>query len=201
MGYSHGIKWTKENIESAIKDVMDKAEIDTMPSRALMYNITGNHGLGNAVAKRGGARYWANKLGIAMKECETELGYLYEMRCIDFLVDKFGYSCEKAQTRYPYDILVNNNIKIDVKCGNLYHGETCNFYTFNLEKAKPTCDIFVCYCVDKKDVKKVYVIPSCILSGKTQLSIGEVKSVYDKFINKWDVIKAYDDFYKELLAV
>ena len=199
MGYSHGNQWTEKRIENAIKNVMKTAKINSMPTHTQMDEITGNMALSNAVSKHGGSKYWANKLGIDCKICESKIGYEYECECLSHLTT-LGYDCELTKARYPYDILANNNIKVDVKCGNLYHGTVGNYYTFNLEKSKPTCDVYVCYCVNDDVVQKVYIIPSCVLSGKTQLSVGVEKSKYDKYINAWNIISKYDDFYKSVAS-
>lgn len=197
MGYAHGNKWTVEKIEKAIKEVMKKAKTDCLPTHSEIKKITGNCGLTNAISRHGGSRYWAEKLGIEIKSCESELGYDYECECVSALT-ALGYECELTKARYPYDVLANNNIKIDVKVSRLYNGKHGNFYTFNLEKPKPTCDIFVCYCINDDKIQKNYIVPSCVLSGKTQLSIGEKHSKYDKYIDDWGIVKIYNDFYESL---
>lgn len=200
MGYGHITRWNDENIENAIKEVMEIAKIDVMPTHTTIFSVTGNYGLTNAIRRHGGSRYWAEKLGLEIKPCESEIGFKYECECMNFLTE-LGYDCELTKVRYPYDIILNNNIKIDVKCGNLYRGIQGNYYTFSLEKSKPTCDVYVCYCVKDNKKQKVYVIPSCVLSSKTQLSIGEKRSKYDKYIDNWKILKKYDEFYSELLKI
>lgn len=199
MGYTHGKKWNQTTIENELKEVMRIANIETMPTHSLMNAITGNCGLSLAVSRNGGTKYWASRIGVEIKYCETELGYLYESECMGYLINNYGYECERTKERYPYDLLVNRNIKVDVKSGNLYHGIKGDYYTFNLAKAKPICDIYVCYCMDD-GVKKVYIIPSCVLSGKTQLSIGKFRSKYDKYIDNWELFKTYNDFYENLIV-
>ena len=198
MGYSHGQKWKDETIENAIYEVMKIAKINTFPTHSLIKRVYGNNCLTNAISKHGGTRYWANKLGLEIKSCESEFGYDYECECMNYLTLKYDYDCELTKVRYPYDILVNNNIKVDVKCSHLYKGKQGSFYTFNLEKPKPTCDIYVCYCLNNKEVTKIYIIPSCVLSGKTQLSIGELTSKYDKYIDNWHIFPRYNDFYNQI---
>lgn len=195
MGYTHGKKWSNELIEATLKEVIKVSKITSFPSRKIMREVTGNEALGVAVTRSGGSKYWAERLGLEVKPCESKMGYEFECECLNFLISILGYDCELTKARYPYDIIANNNIKIDVKSGHLYDCKNGRFYTFNLEKSMPTCDIYVCYCIDEEKTQKVYVIPSCILSGKTQLSIGENKSKYDRYIDNWDVIKQYDDFY------
>ena len=161
MGYAHGTQWNNELIEKSILDVVEKAKINTFPTKSIIKEVTGSSGLSNAIRRHGGTRYWAEKLGLEIKPCESRFGEEYEFECMK-TVKHFGYRCEKTPIRYPYDLLVENNIKVEVKSGNIYHGKQGDFYTFNLEKAKPTCDIFVCYCLEGDKIKKVYVIPSSI---------------------------------------
>lgn len=200
MGYTHGIEWDDSLIEYAIKDVIKIAKLDNFPTHKQMNEATGSMALSNAVSKHGGTRYWADRLGLDTKPCESKLGEEYEVKCMEH-IKHLGYRCEKTPHRHPYDILVENNVKVDVKCGNLYHGASGDFYTFNLEKSMPTCDIFVCYCLQNERVEKVFVIPSTELSGNTQLSIGKVKSKYDLYRDAWGVIRSYDEFFKGLKAV
>ena len=198
MGHTYGEKWDNSKIENGIREVMHKAMVSNMPTHTEIFKVTGNHSLQNAIKRNGGVRYWAKKMNLNIKSCESELGYEYENECVRQL-SELGYSCELARTRYPYDVMVNGNIKVDVKCGHLYRGKTGSFYTFNIEKRMPTCDIFVCYCIDDEKIKKTYIIPSCVTSGKCQLTIGENHSKYDQYINNWGIFKGYDEFYKSLL--
>ena len=196
MGYAHGTQWNDALIEKGIKEVVKKAKIDCFPSRSLIKEVTGSSALGNAIRRYGGTCYWAEKLDLEIKQCESRLGEEYELNCQD-IVRSFGYKCEKMPIKYPYDLLVEDSIKVEVKCGNLYHGVQGDFYTFNLGKSKPTCDLFVCYCLDNNEIKKIYIIPSGDLCGKTQLSIGKYISRYDLYINKWGYFHKYVDFYQK----
>lgn len=200
MGHSHGIKWSERDIGEEIKAVMKIAKIDTFPTHSLMNEITGSAALSCAVSKNGGTTYWAQKLNVEIKPCESKMGYEFECKCMDFLESEFGYDCELTKARYPYDVIANRNIKIDVKSSHLYNCKSGSFYTFNLEKKNPTCDIFVCYCIDNEGLIRTYVIPSCVLSGITQLSIGSISSKYDKYKDNWQLVHKYDEFYKRMIS-
>lgn len=196
MGYAHGFRWDETLIERAIKDVVEKAKIDCFPTHSLIKSVTGNCALTNAISKNGGSGYWAKKLGLEIKKCESRLGEEYELYC-QKAIENLGFKCEKTPVRYPYDLLVEDGVKVDVKCGKLYHGKQGDYYTFNLEKSKPTCDLFVCFCVDNDVVQKFYVIPSFVLSGKTQLSIGKIGSKYTRYLLNWDCLQKYVCFLKQ----
>ena len=191
-------KWTEAAIIQGIKDVQKKAMIEYMPSNNIVVEHMGNYALSCAIRKNGGYKYWANKLGLTMTNCETRFGQFYETECFGAL-SALGYSCKKMSIKYPYDILADN-VKVDVKASRLFHSKQGAFYTFNLEKANPTCDIYVAYCVsDDNEIVKTYVIPSVQMQGKTQLSIGETKSKYDKYIDAWDIVAQYNNFYNSFI--
>lgn len=201
MGYAKGVLWTREKIENAIKEVVKSLDINTMPTARQMDLYFGNSGLSNKISKCEGFRWWADMLGLNVKKSATSLGQKLEKELESFLIEKEGYECEQMPTNFPYDILVNNSTKIDVKSGHRI-GANKDYYTFNLEKKSSTCDIYVCYCLDYDDsIKKVYVIPSVFLNGISQLSLGVNCSKYDIFKNRWDYIEKYNAFYENIKAV
>ena len=188
-------KWTNELVEKEIKGVMKALNIERMPSNSEVKSVVGN-GLACKISKSGGYKYWANKLNLRMKKSETNLGKEYETKVAEMLKSK-GYEVERMSMKHPYDLLVNQNIKIDVKVSNLYKGEKGEFHTFNLEKYNHNCDLFVCICVTDGEVVKILVIPSKFLMKVSQLSLG-MNSIYDVFKDRFDYIEKYDVFYNKL---
>ena len=186
-------KWNEEKIQEGIYSVMKKNKTENMPSSKLIYETNNSFALSIAIERNGGFHYWANKLGLKQNKSETRFGNIYEQECLRYLTDH-KYNGEAMTTKYPYDIFVDG-VKIDVKASNLFKCNHGVFYTFNLEKKYPTCDIFVAYCIENQEqIKKVYVIPSIVLQGKTQLSIGEKTSIYDRYLNAWEIIDDYKNF-------
>ena len=198
MGYTHGFRWTEDIIRQNLDTIIAKFNLKTFPSATQLKNLNGNWALSNAICKNGGVRYWAEKTNLPLRKCETFFGEEYEKECFDKLVS-LGYEVEHMSTGYPYDLTANKHIKIDVKVGRLYTGTRVgSFYTFNLEKKNPTCDVFVCYCLNKQyEIEKVYIIPSKIMHGKKQLSVGQIESMYDTYKDNWNILKTYDEFYKQ----
>lgn len=199
MGYAHGCKWTENLINKELSLIISKFNLKKFPSVKQMDILTGKKGLSNAICRHGGTKYWAEKMNLDLKRCETFFGEEYEEECFKQLLS-MGYVVEHMSTRFPYDLTANKHIKIDVKVGRLYtNAKIGSFYSFNLEKKIPTCDVFVCYCVNKEyEIDKVYVIPSKIMYGKTQLSVGQKESMYDKYKDNWEILKIYDDFYTSI---
>ena len=194
MGYTTGVKWTYKAIKEELIKVINALDINRMPTSNEIKLVTKNSKLTNAIKRHGGYLYWANEMGLSQAPGTTRLG-MYGEEKIKEILELKGYKVEKMSVKHPYDLLVNSNIKIDVKTARLYTSEHGNsYYTFNLEKKDPTCDIYIFYCVE---IEKILIIPSKFLR-QTQLCISE-SSKYNRYTNRWDYLKIYDNFYKEVV--
>jgi len=123
-----------------------------------------------------------------MKESDSEFGHFWENECFKTLTLK-NYKAERTWERSPYDILVNNKIRIDVKSACPYFGKTgYRVHTFALNKRIPTCDIYVLYALyeNKKDIERIMIVPSSIV-GQISISVGS-KSKYHQYTDRWDYI-------------
>ena len=106
-----------------------------------------------------------------------------------------GYEVRRMPQNFPYDLLVNDSVKVDVKASRLYHGAGGNFYSFNLEKPFCTCDIYVLRMIDVDGSEvDTLVVPSKSVSTNTQISVGETTSKYRKYSQKWEYIADYCAF-------
>lgn len=198
MGYSHGKKWNEDSIIEEVLKIVKEFNMDTFPTHNELYKYFGDKSLSNAISKHGGTKYFSDKMNLKIKACESKFGEKYELFAIEKILESTKLHSEKMCVGYPYDLLTNKNIKIDVKVSNLF-GQS--YYSFNLEKKSPTCDVFILFCVNKEEViEKTIIIPSCVVSGITQIGIGN-KSKYDKYIDRWDFITTYNSFYNEILGI
>ena len=178
-------KWTKDKIRDELLSVIQTLNLDRMPTRKEIISVKGDDRLTNKVSKTLGYYGWAKELNLPMKDNDTNKGKAAEKLVCDLLNSK-GYSAKQMLQNYPYDLLVDNTVKIDVKFSNLYHGENGNFYAFALRKKYPTCDIYV-LVANNGDERKIYIVPA-FEAAQTQISIGEHTSVYDKYIDRYDII-------------
>jgi len=199
MGYTHGKKWSHEDMKNEVYKVMKCLNIDRMPSSVECNRVTGNTRLSNVINRRGGFDWLANHLGLKQSKCETRLGRNTEIKVKEILEEK-GYEVKQMGIKHPYDLLVNGNIKIDVKASHKYQSEEgWSSYSFNLEKENPTCDIYIAVCINEKnDFERILVIPSKFLN-QTQLCITGAKSKYDIYKDRWDYIEQYNEFYSNII--
>ena len=198
MGYTHGVKWTDEEIEEQLNKYFEKTNNSYFPTHTELDAFYGNKGLSKAVTTHGGNNCWAAKMDKPIKLSETSFGSFYENIAIEEIRENVGLDAEYTNSRYPYDILVDRSVKVDVKASKLYHkteyGYSC---TFNLEKKDQTCDVFIFYCLDSNlEVYKRLIIPSTTLSGQTQIGIGQ-QSKWNSYIDKWNIIKDHAEFFSK----
>ena len=194
MAHKFGDTWNYNNIKAELMNVINALNINRMPSSSEIKLVMKDYSLVNAIRRHGGSTWWSYHLDIPQRECETRTGYAGEIK-IKALLESKGYEVKKMSVKHPYDLLVNDNIKIDVKSAHKYNSNKgWSSYSFNLEKSNPTCDIYVIWCMDDD---KVLVIPSKFLK-QNQLCITDKGSKYDVYKNRWDYISQYNDFYDNL---
>ena len=134
MGYTHGTRWTDEEITEKIIEIVKFSHLDRMPTRKEVERYCGDTSLTNAITRRKGGWYaLAEKMRLPIKECETTFGKSHEKIIMERLVS-MGYEVRRMPQNFPYDLLVNDSVKVDVKASRLYRGTGGSFYSFNLEK-------------------------------------------------------------------
>ena len=198
MGHTHGRRWSDEAIKEEIANVMNSLDIDRMPTHSEIKSVMGNASLTNKISKTGGYKYWSKKLNLEMKDSETNFGNEWEYKVKAELENK-GFEVLKMTTKHPYDLLINTNLKIDVKVSRYFKNEDYKYHTFNLEKEYHNCDIFICVGLnDNDEIEKLLIIPSKYLMGIKQLSVGVI-SKYDKFDRAYQYLDIYNKFYNEVI--
>ena len=192
--------WNENEVSKSLLKIVKDTGIRRMPTHSEMKEFYGDYSLTNAVRRNGGTKHFADILGLPIKDCESKFGEKYESICLLKIQEDLGLRCELTKPRYPYDLIAERAVKVDVKVGKLFKAKTgSEYYTFNLEKKDQTCDIFVAYCINKKgEIEKTLIIPATVLSGKTQLAVGS-KSVYDKYKDAWHFIADYANFMCECI--
>lgn len=194
MGHSHGIEWTDKLVEEKIVECIRTFKLNRMPTNKECIKFMGTASLSCKISKTLGFGGWAKKLNLQIKDSCSKKGWAYEEICvrdIKTILNKEGFL---TPVKSPYDIKVGG-VRIDVKMSNLFYSKTQKYhcYTFNINDSNCGSDIYVFYCVDHEVVKKIYIIPSKVLSNKKQFSVGVNESKYDNFLDKWDLIEKYND--------
>lgn len=186
-------------MKEKIYEIMNFYNIDRMPTHREMTEYLGSYSLSCYVSKNGGSYAIAKSLGLGIKDSETKTGIKYEEHAID-LLNKLGFKCiHTGANSFPYDILVDNCVKIDVKASNLCHVRGSKYFSANMGHNHHACDVFIFFCIENCVISKTYIIPSFILDGIKQISVGYEKSKYDIYIDRWDIISRFKKAFIEVL--
>ena len=101
-------------------------------------------------------------------------------------------------TNFPYDLLVNDCVKIDVKASKLYNGKQGSFYSYRMGKPFATCDFYLLFAINNDMAERIMVVPSNHVITNHQISVGEHDSIYHKYIDKWELISSLSEFWNKL---
>lgn len=197
MAKTDNIRWTDALIEEKILECIEGLSLKRMPSRNEIRGFYGDDALTNKINKTLGYYGWADRLGLAMKNSDTQTGKIGERMATKWLQD-LGMDVQQMAQNYPYDLYVNGCVKVDVKYSNLYKGEHGNYFSFRLAKQIPTCDIYLLIAHKDKDSFAYYVVPSREVM-QLQISIGEHNSVYERYKNRADLIVGYENAFRNVV--
>ena len=195
MEVHQGTKWTDDAIEQGLLTAVSEMGLERMPSKQEVDQFYGNSCLTNAVSKKVGWYKLAQRLGLPVKESETYFGKKQEQFVQEELIS-MGFEVRRMPQNFPYDLLVEDSVKIDVKSSRLYKGSGGSFYSFNLEKPFCTCDIYVMRLLDDANtLKDTLIIPSKDIPTNTRVSVGASTSKYYRYRGRWDYIEEYCSFF------
>ena len=190
-----GMNWTDKLIRKGILEVVEHIGEARMPTAYELREYHGDCRLTGAITRTGGFMTWAKKMELPMKDCDVMLGISYE-KYTQELLERNGLNCIHTSTKFPYDLLVDGKVKIDVKVSHLVEIGDGSAYTFKIAKNMPKCDIYVAYCLDENEVGKIakaYIIPAHVLTNMCQLTIGKDSSKYDIYLDRWELIERFND--------
>jgi len=191
-------RWSLEKIELELLSYITEKELTHLPSKPDLIK-DGRCDICNAMTRHKSMKYWSDRVGYPLKESETTTGNKFERIVSDYLILK-GYHVDNMVTKHPYDLLVEGNIKIDVKVSSPHNHFGTRSHTFRSSKECPTCDVYVCVALDEeKNPEDIYVIPSTHAKIVTINISGMGGSKYEKFKNNWDVIREYTKLYSSLI--
>lgn len=199
MGYSHGIKWTDELIKAKVMEVVDGLGLDRMPSRSECEKYFHDRALSNAITRRCGWYNLANEMGLPIKKSETFFAKIHEAKVAEMLREK-GFEVQTMPTNFPYDLLVNGSVKIDVKASRLYRGKSGSFYSFQTGKPFATCDFYILLTVDANSISRAMIVPSNQVIENKQISVGEYRSRYHQYTDKWNLISELSEAWDKLTS-
>ncbi|MCM3180222.1 hypothetical protein [Cytobacillus horneckiae] len=194
------IKWNDELIKSELKKCISSLQIDRMPTAPELISL-GRNDLHCKISRTKRYSGWAKELGLEMKSSETTKGNMYEFHVLEKIKQIFtDLSVMKMSTKHPYDLLVNDCVKVDVKVGKAHNHFGARAHTFGISKKYATCDIYVCVSLDEHNlIENFFIIPAASLQ-LTTLNIA-TDSKYNKYKDRWDILCNFVRYYEKALIV
>ncbi|MCA1029311.1 hypothetical protein LCM23_25190 [Cytobacillus kochii] len=194
------IRWNDELIKSELKKCISYLQIDRMPTASELITL-GRNDLHCKISKTKKYSGWAKEIGLEMKSSETTKGNTYEFYILEKIKEiSSGFSVKKMSTKHPYDLLVNDCVKVDVKVCKAHNHFGSRAHTFGINKKYATCDIYVCIALDEHDiVENYFIIPAARLQ-LTTLNIG-TDSKYNMYKNRWDILCNFVRYYEKALVI
>lgn len=190
-------KWTDALVKEKVLEVKNGLGLDRMPSKAECVAFFHNQELAGAVSKRGWYEL-AEELGLPVKESETAFAKRMEAKARDMLRG-IGFDVEPMATNFPYDLLVDGCVKVDVKASKLISTESGKFYTFFVGKPYATCDFYILLaCDDDENVTRTMVVPGYQVIGNSQISVGVNRSKYHFYTDRFDLLDKAAEFWRLL---
>lgn len=192
-------KWTNKRISEELKNIVEQQKLKEMPSKGDLREL-GRSDLANALTKKHTMKYWADKLGLKLKDSETTKGNQYEEK-VKEIIESMELEVLNMSTKHPYDLLVNNCVKIDVKVGVAHHHfNGYRAHTFALHKKYASCDIYVCVALnEQEEVESHFIIPARDVQIVT-LNIG-TNSKYNKYKDGWNLIPTLVNHFDKAFGV
>lgn len=195
MGHTHGIEWNYDLAKERVSNYISVMNVEHMPSfKDLKEFYKGSCSLTSLLGRNPEWRVRIMKdLNLKEKKSNTSKGKEFENIGEKILISK-GFDTERMTQGEHFDILIDDCVRVDVKCSKRWFVDKSHVNSFGINKKYATCDIYMLIALDEKEnIDKVLIVPSIILRNKTTMSIGK-KSKYDVWENRFDVINSYREF-------
>lgn len=181
--------WTKDLIREKLEYMVNDLGLKYMPTRREIEEYYGDTRLTNKVGKTLGYYGWAKELGLPVKRSDTKTGKDCEAHIAD-LLRRRGHTVEQMPQNYPYDLLVDDVVRVDVKFAHPSRSpEGYLYYSFALRKRHPTCDLYILAARDEER-ERVFVVPAT-RARQTQITMGGTHTAYERYLSRYDYIDRY----------
>lgn len=182
-------RWTDELLEAALRPICQ--ELGHFPSVTEL-KARGRNDVACRVANRsGGMIAWAKRMGFERVHSDSDTGWEGERTVAAILRNRGFHVKERESQKCPYDLLVSEVIRIDVKTAsyaeydNTRKGGKCTGWFYRIGK-DTSCDIVILY---QQDTGICYIIPwkYCTSSNITITKTGDT---YAKFRENFKLLES-----------
>lgn len=173
-------EWTDEKVASRIQKILDAT--GKFPTSSYLREYHQND-LMCQISKRGGFEFWATKMGVSRAPSDSDTGWDGEKLLVVILGNR-GFRCKRQDSvTWPFDILVDDVLRVDVKSANYAEYGHSTGWFFRIGK-KPQADVIALLKMDTKDV---YFVPWYHCT-ETNITITKTGKRYSAFLNNFELL-------------
>lgn len=179
------IKWTDAMIADRIME--NYRNTGKFPTNTYLHQ-SGQDDLANQIAKKGGFLNWSERLGIPREHSDSDTGWGGEIEVAKILREH-GFTVDRpSAVKSPYDLLVNDILRVDVKTAKFAKYGPCSGWFYRIGKA-PQADLIALF---QMDTKEVYWMPWYRVPH-TNITISKGGGIHSPFRNNLQVVQVMLD--------
>ena len=108
---------------------------------------TGQCDLAGQISKKGGFFKWAERLGLSREHSDSDTGWNGELR-VQKMLESAGFQVDRiAAVKWPFDLLINKVLRVDVKSANFAEYGPCKGWFYRIGKT-PQADLIALHQLD-----------------------------------------------------
>lgn len=181
--------WTDDLLERQLVGII--AGSGVMPTAKSLRDY-GRNDIACQLSRRGGFLAWADRLGVKRSLSDSDTGWKGEKELFDLLISK-GFSVVRPNgVKSPFDLLVNDVLRIDVKSAEYVEYGASKGWFYRIGKI-PQADVIALYKLDTGDC---YFLPWQICP-KTNVTISRGGGRYKSFLNRYDLLSTLIEMKKK----
>ena len=175
------IKWTEAMIADKIMEIHRNTGL--FPTVTYLKR-TGQNNLSCKIVKTGGFEHWAARLGLKRAHSDSDTGWSGEIEVMTLLQKGWSNVTRSKSVTAPFDLLVNNVLRVDVKSARFAKYGPCSGWFYRIGKM-PQADVIALY---QLDTKEVYWIPWNRVPT-SNITITKTGGIYAMFRNNIDIVR------------
>jgi hypothetical protein len=174
-------QWDDDRVKGAIHTVV--AALGRFPSNSDLAEI-GRGDLANQIRRRGGVLHWAERLGMQRQASDSDTGWRGEEAAATYLTEAgFKVTC-RSGVKCPYDLLIDDCLRIDVKSARLACYHRCQGWFYRIGKYVQA-DVILLWQLDTGDF---YALPWFVCPASS-VTIAPTGGKYRAFRNNVTLIR------------
>jgi hypothetical protein len=180
--------WTEELMKAEIRDVVETC--GHFPSDSYLRSI-GKGDLASQIQRKGGHVQIAAEMGLFRKESDSDVGWKGEVRLSKRLEAKGYEVAGNLGVKSPFDFIVNDVARVDVKSANYAEYGPCKGWFYRIGKYVQS-DIVILHQLDTEDDYVFFwneVTASNITISRSGGKYASFRNAYHKIDNLIAAIK------------